>query len=82
MISIVHWLSTKRRLEEQNKTVHMMGGETECPPMLLAQREMTQHELEYYKEQMVDLLLTSIQLTSIMLLLLSLYVLLHDFGVI
>jgi hypothetical protein len=29
----------------------MMGGEDECQPMLLGQRDMIQLEMEYYEEQ-------------------------------
>jgi hypothetical protein len=53
MISLIHFISAKRRLHESNKTVYMMGDD--CPPMLLAQRDMIQHEMEYYKEQVVKL---------------------------
>lgn len=50
MLSIFHYWSAKDRLKEANKTVHMMGGEVECPPMLLAQRDMIELEMQYYKE--------------------------------
>lgn len=52
MMSVIHYISAKRRLKESNKTVMMMGGEVECPPMLLAQRDMIQLEMEYYREEM------------------------------
>lgn len=48
MISIIHYISASRRLEEAKRTVYMMGGEEECPPMLLAQRDMVQLEKEYW----------------------------------
>lgn len=57
MFSIIHYISAKRRLHESNKTVMMMGGEDECPPMLLAQRDMIQLETEYYLEEMENFLL-------------------------
>ena len=53
MISILHYMSAKRRLKEANKTVYMMGGEVECPPMLLAQRDIIQLEAEYYAEESI-----------------------------
>ena len=56
MISIIHYISAGRRLEEANKTIYMMGGEDECQPMLLAQRDMIELERDYYKEQMQDLI--------------------------
>lgn len=52
MISIIHYISAKRRLKESNKTVMMMGGEEECQPMLLAQRDMIALEAQYYREEM------------------------------
>jgi len=51
MISIIHYISAGRRLEEANKTIYMMGGEDECQPMLLAQRDMIELERDYYKEE-------------------------------
>ena len=33
-----------------------MGGENECQPMLLAQRDMIEFEMNYYYEQINDLL--------------------------
>ena len=51
MISIIHYISAGRRLEEANKTIYMMGGEDECQPMLLAQRDMIELEKDYYKEE-------------------------------
>jgi hypothetical protein len=82
MISIVHWVSAKRRLEEQNKTVHMMGGVAECPPMILAQREMTRHELEYYEERLTRLAYGAVSLTILSLLTYGVFVSLQVFGVI
>jgi hypothetical protein len=29
----------------------MMGGEDECQPMLLGQRDMVELEMEYYREE-------------------------------
>lgn len=51
MLSIIHYISAGRRLVESEKTIHMMGGEDECQPMLLAQRDMIKLERDYYKEQ-------------------------------
>lgn len=50
MLSIYHYYTTKRRLFESNKTIQMLGGENESPPMILAQRDMIQFELEYFKD--------------------------------
>ena len=54
MISIIHYISSTRRLEEMNKTIGMMGGKEECPPLLLAQRDMIKFEKEYYHDKMVN----------------------------
>jgi len=50
VISIIHYISAGRRLEESNKTIYMMGGEDECQPMILAQRDFIKMELEYYRK--------------------------------
>ena len=57
MISILHYISAGRRLKESEKTVYMMGGEDECPPMLLAQRDMIKNERDFYKEESIQFLL-------------------------
>jgi hypothetical protein len=49
MFSILHFIEAKARLKESLKTIEMMGGEDECQPMLLGQRDMIELELEYYR---------------------------------
>jgi len=52
MISIIHWISAKRRLTEVQKTIIMLGGEhdvSEVPVQILAQREMIMREVNYYE---------------------------------
>ena len=56
MLSIFHYWSAKERLAEHEKTIIMLGGESECQPMILAQRDMVELEMKYYKEEMQDLL--------------------------
>lgn len=73
MISIIHYISAKRRLKESDKTVMMMGGEGECPPMLLAQRDMIALETEYYREQVDKLLNWALLFTGSVLLCGSLF---------
>jgi hypothetical protein len=53
MFSIIHYISAGRRLHESEKTVYMMGGEEECQPMLLAQRDMIKLERDYYREEAI-----------------------------
>ena len=55
MISYIHYISAKRRLHESEKTIHMMGGETESSQMLCAQRDMIRLEVEYYGEESTKL---------------------------
>jgi hypothetical protein len=56
MLSVFHYYSAKMRLRESKKTIQLMGGENECQPMLLAQRDMIEFEMNYYYEQINDLL--------------------------
>lgn len=56
MISLIHYISAKRRLKESEKTVMMMGGKDECPPMIQAQTEMIQLEMEYYRDEVKNLI--------------------------
>lgn len=55
MISFIHYISALRRLKESEKTVHMLGGDREAPPMVLAQRDIIKHEVEYYQEESLKL---------------------------
>lgn len=51
MFSFIHYISASRRLKEAEKTVYMLGGPHEAPPMILAQRDMIKHEVQYYKDE-------------------------------
>jgi hypothetical protein len=51
MFSVLHYFEAKARLKESIKTIEMMGGEDECQPMLLGQRDMIELELEYYRHE-------------------------------
>ena len=55
MISYIHYISSKRRLKESEKTIRIMGGETEASQMLCAQRDMIRLEVEYYGEESTKL---------------------------
>jgi hypothetical protein len=55
MMSFVHYISALRRLKESEKTVYMMGGEREAPPMVLAQRDIIKLEVEYYQGECLGL---------------------------
>lgn len=51
MLSILNYFEAKARLKESIKTIEMMGGEDECQPMILGQRDMIELELEYYRHE-------------------------------
>jgi hypothetical protein len=51
MFSILHYIEAKARLQESIKTIQMMGGEDECQPMLLGQRDMLDLEVEYHLDE-------------------------------
>lgn len=51
MLTFIHYISASRRLKELQKTVDMLGGESEAPPMVLGQRDICHLEKEYYLEQ-------------------------------
>ena len=55
MISFIHYISALRRLKESEKTVYMLGGTREAPPMILAQRDMIKHEVDYYQDESIKL---------------------------
>ena len=55
MISVYNYYIAKKRLAMTKDTIRMMGGEDECQPMLLGQRDMIELEIGYYKEEMVKL---------------------------
>ena len=59
MISLIHYISASRRLEESKKTVMMLGGEREAPEMVRAQRDMIALEKEYYGERVAAILFYS-----------------------
>ena len=51
MIPYYYLYIAKQSLIGAKKTIAMMGGEDECQPMLLGQRDMLELEVEYYREQ-------------------------------
>lgn len=50
MISYYYLYQAKKRLENAKETIQIMGGEDECQPMILAQRDMLELEVEYYRK--------------------------------
>jgi hypothetical protein len=51
MIPYYYLYIAKQSLAGAKKTIVLMGGEDECQPMLLGQRDMLELEVEYYREQ-------------------------------
>jgi hypothetical protein len=51
MFSIINYFDAKQRLKESIKTIEMMGGEDECQPMLLGQRDFLELEVKYHLKQ-------------------------------
>ena len=62
MFGIINYYSAKKRLEESKKTILMMGGEDECQPMLLGQRDFLELEVEYHKGHMVRMFFCTLTL--------------------
>lgn len=73
MISIIHYISACRRLKESDKTIMMMGGESECNEMLLGQNEMIKLEKQYYHDEMIKLAIYTIIVLPLVIVFVSLY---------
>jgi len=81
MFSVIHYISANKRLKEFEKTVRMLGGESECPPMILAQRDMCRFEKEYYHEEVITWCIRSLFVITIFLLVGILYKMYEAFHV-
>lgn len=51
VIPYYYYYVAKQSLVGAKKAIAMMGGEDECQPMLLGQRDMLELEVEYYRSQ-------------------------------
>ena len=51
MIPYFDYLEAKRRLANAKETIELMGGESECPDMVLGQRDYLELEVEYFRER-------------------------------
>jgi len=49
-----NYLVARRSLIEVNKTIKALGGDEESPPMLLAQRDITENEVTYFFYQSIS----------------------------
>jgi hypothetical protein len=63
MLSVIHYVSAVRRLEEIEKTILMMGGsrhhDNDVPVTLVAQRDMVKREIKYYSDRCETILFFS-----------------------
>jgi len=50
MTPYYHLHEAKQRLVNAKETIKLMGGEEECQPMLLGQRDMLELEVEHFRE--------------------------------
>lgn len=50
MIAYYYLYEAKQRLANAKETIELMGGEDECQPMLLGQRDMLELEVAYYQK--------------------------------
>jgi len=50
MLAYYYLYVAKQRLANTKETIEMMGGENECQPMILGQRDMLELEVEYYQK--------------------------------
>lgn len=51
MLPYFDYLEAKNRLKLAKETIELMGGEDECPPMVLGQRDYIELEVEYHQQQ-------------------------------
>jgi len=51
MIPYFDYLEAKKRLDNARETIELMGGESECPDMVLGQRDYLELEVEYFRER-------------------------------
>ena len=72
MLPYYYLREAKQRLANSIKTIELMGGEDDCQPMLLGQRDMLELEVEYYREKSAKFtigLLTFVVIGSILVML-------------
>lgn len=73
MIPYYYLYEAKQRLVNAKKTIDMMGGEEECQPMLLGQRDMLELEVEYYQQSSTKFTVIFLTILSIIVILYLLY---------
>lgn len=82
MISLIHYISATKRLDECNKTILVLGGslynDDNIPLQIAAQREIIKREVEYYEEQVK---LFGLFTFVFVLVLIFVIIIMHVFGV-
>ena len=79
MIPYYYYYVAKQSLVGAKKAIAMMGGENECQPMLLGQRDMLELEVEYYRERSAKF---TIFLLTLVVFCVTLSILHYHYGVI
>jgi hypothetical protein len=74
MIPYYYLHEAKQRLVNAKRTIEMMGGEDECQPMLLGQRDMLELEVEYYRQSSKKFTVISLTMILIGVILYVLYI--------
>jgi hypothetical protein len=74
MIPYYYLHEAKQRLVNAKRTIEMMGGEDECQPMLLGQRDMLDLEVEYYRQSSKKFTVISLTMILIGVILYVLYI--------
>ena len=75
MIPYYYLGEARKRLANALKTIEMMGGEDDCQPMLLGQRDMLELEVEYYREESAKF---TIKLLTVLVFCVTIYILHHE----
>lgn len=73
MIPYYYLREAKLRLIGAKKAIEMMGGEDDCQPMLLGQRDMLELEVDYYRKQSTKFTIGLLTLTVVCVILYVLY---------
>ena len=60
-------------MTESEKTVYMLGGEREAPPMIRAQRDIIKLEKDYYEDRAINFLYLCIMASAIIAVIYVLY---------
>lgn len=69
MSSIINYFSAKKSLIEINKTIESLGGENSCSNLILAQKDITEIEVSFFRgkclsEIIMTLLFVGLLVTS------------------